>query len=64
VTNIDESKFAHAAPGFIVVDFGLRDGRDIVVLRVIERDFSEPVFEMELLWRAGESVVLIDPETL
>jgi hypothetical protein len=50
VTHLAESHFAHAAPGFVVVDFGLRNGRNIVVLRVIERDFIEPVFEMELQW--------------
>ena len=48
VTNLPESQFAHAAPGFVVVDVGLREGRDGVVLRVIEQGLPEPVFEMEL----------------
>jgi hypothetical protein len=63
VTNLTESLFAHAAPGFVVVDFGLRDDRDIVVLRVIERDFLEPVFEMELQWQGDESVLPSHPKT-
>jgi len=63
VTHLTESHFAHAAPGFVVADFGLRDGRDIVVLRVIERDFLEPVFEMELPWPADNSILPVDPET-
>lgn len=48
VTNLSETFFAHAAPGFIVVDFGESEGRAAVVLRVIEPDFVDPVFEMEL----------------
>jgi len=48
VTNLPESHFAHAAPGFVVVDVGLREGRDVVVLRVIEQGLPDPVFEMEL----------------
>ncbi len=48
VTNLPESHFAHAAPGFVVVDVGLREGRDVVVLRVVEQGLPDPVFEMEL----------------
>jgi hypothetical protein len=51
VTNIDETIFAHAAEGFIVVDFGQTEsGKDAVVLRVIEPLVSvdEPVFETAL----------------
>jgi hypothetical protein len=48
VTNLPESHFAHAAPGFVVVDVGVREGRDVVVLRVIEEGLPDPVFEMAL----------------
>ena len=48
VTDLPETFFAHAAPGFIVVDFGASEGRDAVVIRVVEPDVAEPVFEMEL----------------
>ena len=51
VTNIDETIFAHAAEGFIVVDFGQTEsGKDAVVLRVIEPLVSvdKPVFETAL----------------
>ena len=48
VTDLPETIFAHAAPGFVVVDFGERDGREIVVVRVIEPGVPTPVFEMEV----------------
>jgi len=48
VTNIPESIFAHAAPGFIVVDFGHREGKPAVALRVVENGFEQPVFEMDM----------------
>lgn len=48
VTDIPETIFAHAAPGFVVVDMGTRDGVSVVVLRVVENGFEKPVFEMEL----------------
>ena len=51
VTNIDETIFAHAAEGFIVVDFGRTpSGEEAVVLRVIEPLVSvlDPVFETAL----------------
>ncbi len=48
VTNIPDTVFAHAAPGFVVVDMGTRDGASVVVLRVVENGFEQPVFEMEL----------------
>ena len=48
VTNIPQSIFAHAAPGFIVVDIGQRNGEPVVVLRVLENGFERPVFEMDL----------------
>jgi len=48
VTNIPETIFAHAAPGFFVLDIGARDSEPVVVLRVIENGFDDPVFEMEI----------------
>jgi len=50
VTHIPETIFAHAAEGFVVVDFGMQRGQDAVVLRVIEPVAlpDEPVFEMAL----------------
>jgi hypothetical protein len=46
VTNLPDSIFAHAAPGFVVLDFGQRDGLETVILRVVENGFDRPVFEM------------------
>jgi hypothetical protein len=46
VTNLPGSIFAHAAPGFVVLDFGRRDGVETVILRVVENSFVAPVFEM------------------
>lgn len=51
VTNIPATIFAHAAPGFIVVDIGQREGEPAVVLRVVENGFDQPVFEMDLVQR-------------
>jgi len=50
VTNIPETIFAHAAEGFVIVDFGTQKGQEAVVLRVIEPVASPdaPVFEMAL----------------
>ena len=48
VTHLPSTYFAHAAPGFVVVDFGQRAGRDAVVVRVIENGVPDPVFEMEI----------------
>jgi hypothetical protein len=48
VTNIPQTIFAHAAPGFFVLDFGKRDSGPVMVLRVIENGFDDPVFEMEI----------------
>lgn len=49
VTSIPATAFAHAAPGFIVVDIGMRAGQPAVVLRVVENGFQEPVYEMDVL---------------
>lgn len=48
VTHLPNTFFAHAAPGFVVVDFGTRDGEDAAVLRVVEANADGTVFEMEL----------------
>jgi hypothetical protein len=48
VTNIPSTIFAHAAEGFVVLDFGVRDGEEVVVARVIEPSSPTPVFEMEV----------------
>lgn len=48
VTDLEETLFAHAAPGFVVIDFGERSEVPVVVLRVIEADAEDPVFEMEM----------------
>jgi hypothetical protein len=48
VTQLEQTLFAHAAAGFIVVDFGLRDEQRVVVLRVVEAGAEAPVFEMEM----------------
>jgi len=48
VTDITPTLFAHAAEGFVVLDFGARDGEEAVVVRVIEAAAEEPVFEMDL----------------
>lgn len=47
VTNIPESIFAHAAPGFVVFDTGFREGRPVAALRVVESSRA-PIFEMEI----------------
>jgi len=48
VTPLPNTLFAHAAMGFVVIDFGLRGGADVAVLRVLEAQASSPVFEMVL----------------
>lgn len=48
VTHLPETFFAHAAPGFVVVDVGRAGEQDAVVIRVIESDRAGAVFEMRL----------------
>ena len=50
VTHLDETIFAHAAEGFVVVDFGRRGDEDAVVVRVVEPlvSIDEPVYLYEL----------------
>jgi hypothetical protein len=46
VTDLPETLFAHAAPGFVVIDVGRAGDRAMTVIRVIESGVHEPVFEM------------------
>lgn len=48
VTSIPETRFAHAVPGFVVAEFGLRGGRPVVRLEVVESREAEPVFALEI----------------
>jgi hypothetical protein len=49
VTHLPETFFAHAAPGFVVVDVGrMGDDEEVVVIRVIESETPDAVFEMVL----------------
>jgi hypothetical protein len=50
VTHLDETIFAHAAEGFVVVDFGRRGDEDAVVVRVVEPlvSIDEPVYLYDL----------------
>jgi len=48
VTSLPESRFAHAAPGFVVIDTGTADGQAAAVLRVVENGVEAPVFELAL----------------
>lgn len=45
VTHLPQTWFAHAAAGFMVIDFGTVEGESVAVLRVIENKQSAPVFE-------------------
>lgn len=48
VTDLPETLFAHAAAGFVVMDVGRRDDREVVVFRVVEAGRERPVFEFEM----------------
>ncbi len=48
VTDLPQTWFAHAAAGFVVLDFGTLEGEPAAVLRVIEHKHPAPVFEMLL----------------
>lgn len=48
VTDLPSTLFAHAAAGFIAIDFGTRDGKDVAVLRVVEAGAEGAAFEMDL----------------
>ena len=47
VTHIPETIFAHAAPGFVVLDVGVRNGQEVAALRVVEAS-EAAIFEMEI----------------
>ena len=55
VTHLPETDFAHAHPGFIVLDIGLRGDQEVAVLRVVENGSADPVYEQEVN-RIGNSV--------
>ncbi len=48
VTHLPETFFAHAAPGFVVVDVGRMGDKEAVVIRVVESGVPDAVFEMAL----------------
>jgi hypothetical protein len=48
VTHLPETLFAHAAPGFVVIDVGRIGKEEAVVIRVVESETPEAVFEMYL----------------
>ena len=48
MTNIAETRFAHAHAGFVVLDFGRRGRLESAVLRVYENGRDAPVFETDL----------------
>ena len=48
VTHLPQTIFAHAAPGFVVLDFGRQGDSEKVQLQVVENGTSGPVFTMLL----------------
>ena len=51
VTDLPETIFAHAVPGFIVLDFVIRDGKEVSVVpvvRVVRTGQETPVFQMRI----------------
>lgn len=48
VTHIGATKFAHAAPGFVVLDLGTRDGEPAAALRVVEDRGEKATFELSI----------------
>lgn len=48
VTSIPETRFAHAVPGFVVAVFGVREGRPLVRLEVVESREQDAVFALEI----------------
>jgi hypothetical protein len=63
VTNLSSSIFAHAAPGFVVLDFGQREGVETAVLRVVENGFDAPVFEMLVPLRSAVTASTDSPDS-
>ena len=48
VTDLDGTIFAHAATGFVVLDFVSRNGNEIPVVRVVRTGQETPVFQMTI----------------
>ena len=48
VTAVDGTIFAHAVPGFAVLDFASQNGVDTPIVRIVQTGQEEPVFEMRL----------------
>jgi hypothetical protein len=48
VTHLPQTRFAHAVPGFVVADFGVRGERPVVRLTVVESFEASPVFSLEV----------------
>jgi hypothetical protein len=49
VTAVEGTLFAHAHPGFVVLDFQRGAAGDDVVLRIVETGVDAPVLEIDLL---------------
>ncbi len=48
VTDVAGTIFAHAVPGFVVLDFVSRNGVDIPIVRVMRTELDAPVFQMRI----------------
>ncbi len=48
VTDVAETIFAHAVPGFVVLDFVNRGGEHVPVVRVVRTGRETPVFQMSI----------------
>ncbi|MDE0005029.1 MAG: hypothetical protein OXQ29_20250, partial [Rhodospirillaceae bacterium] len=48
VTDLPDTIFAHAVPGFVVLDFVIRDGEEIPIVRVVRTGQETPVFQMRI----------------
>ena len=48
VTAVEGTLFAHAVPGFAVLDFTSQNGVDTPIVRIVQTGQKEPVFEMRL----------------
>ncbi len=48
VTHIEQTLFAHAAPGFVVIDFEADTQRPRILLKVVENGSTAPAYQLEL----------------
>lgn len=55
VTAVEGTIFAHAAPGFVVLDFTRQNGADTPIVRVVQAAQEAPVFEMRLPQKRSEN---------